>query len=209
MEELIRNIAANKVIAIVRGVQKEKMEPLFKALFDGGIRNIEITLNTEDALKSIEDMKKAFGSQMNIGAGTVLNENLAKEAINAGAQFLVSPNVDKGMISAAIEAKVLPIPGALTPTEIAQALSYGAELIKLFPSSTMGPKYIKELRGPFDKLKIIAVGGISLENAAEYIRSGAVGIGVGGQLVNKKLIEEENFRSITEYAEKLIQVSNS
>lgn len=206
MRDLIKGIEDSKVVAIVRGIDPEKMEPLFQALLDGGIKYIEITLNTKDALKSIGNMNKVFGNDMIIGAGTVLNEEMAFRAMEVGARFLVSPNVDKGMIRAAVSNNVLALPGAMTPTEIGQALSYGAEVIKLFPSSSLGPSYIKELKGPFDHLKIIAVGGISAENAKEYMKAGAIGIGIGGSLVNKKLIEEGDFKAITQYAIRLREI---
>jgi len=203
MEELIREIEKYKIIAIVRGVNFLKMEPLFEALYDGGIKHVEITLNTKDACKSIDNMNNLYGSRMVIGAGTVLNAKMAKDAINAGARFLVSPNVDEGMITTAISHNVLPIPGAMTPTEIAQAINYGASMIKLFPVSILGPKYIKELTGPFDNLKIIAVGGISIDNAKEYMEYGAVGLGIGGSLINNTIIEDGDFKAITDYAKKL------
>lgn len=206
MKGLTEQIESSKIFAIVRGIDPDKMEPLFQALLDGGVKNIEITLNTKDALKSIEKMNRIFGRDMVIGAGTVVNEEMALMAIEAGARFLVSPNVDKGMISAAISNNVLPLPGAMTPTEISQAISYGAEIIKLFPASSLGAGYIKELKGPFDNLKVIAVGGISVDNVKEYIKVGAIGVGIGGGLVNKGLIEEGNFKAITKYATRLREI---
>lgn len=203
MEKLIKEIEKSKIIAIVRGVNPQRMEPLLEALYDGGIKHVVITLNTKDALKNIEKMNKIYGSKMVIGAGTVLNAKMANDAINAGARFLLSPNVDEGMIRTALSRNVLPLPGALTPTEIGQAINYGATMIKLFPASSLGPKYIKELKGPFDKLKIIAVGGISLDNAKEYMKYGAVALGVGGSLVNNALIEAGDFKTITDYANKM------
>lgn len=203
MEKLIREIESSRIVAIIRGIAPEHMEPLFQALLDGGIRFAEITLNTKDVFKSIENMNKVFGTQMVIGAGTVLNEEMALRSIDAGARFLVSPNVDGGMIKAAIKNNILPLPGAMTPTEIVQAMNYGAEVIKLFPSSSLGPGYVKELKGPFDSLKLIAVGGISLDNIADYIKAGASGVGIGGNLVNKALIEQGQFQAIADYARKL------
>jgi 2-dehydro-3-deoxyphosphogluconate aldolase / (4S)-4-hydroxy-2-oxoglutarate aldolase len=206
MEELIKGIEEEKIIAIIRGVEENKIGYLFEALIEGGVKFAEVTLNTKGALKSIEKMNLKYGSNMTIGAGTVLDEKMAEGAIGAGAKFLVSPNVDAGMITKALSHKVLPIPGALTPTEIVQALRYGAPMVKLFPAGTFGTSYIKEVKAPLDDVKLVAVGGINLNNAAEYVKNGACAVGVGGSLIDKAAVERNDFKAISNYAKKLINL---
>lgn len=203
MQELIKRVEASKIIAIVRGIAQENMEPLFNAFLNGGIEFAEVTMNTEGALESIRRMNKLFGSRIVIGAGTVLDKEMAEKAIAAGARFLVSPNLDAEVIEVALANNVLPMPGVMTPTEIAQALRYGAPIVKLFPSSSLGASYVKELKGPFGKMKLIAVGGINKDNIKDFIRAGAVGVGIGGSLVDKNAIDQGDYAKIEEYAKLL------
>lgn len=208
MNNLVSQIEDSKIIAIVRGIEKDKMSQLFKALLEGGVKHAEITLNTENALESILKMNELYGEQMSIGAGTVLDEEMAEEAIKAGAKFLVSPNLDRKVIETAIKNDVVPLPGVMTPTEVALAVRYGAPMVKVFPSNVLGPRYIKELKGPYDSLKAIAVGGMNLQNARSFIEAGAVGIGIGGSLIDKKAIANNDFEAITSFAKELIKVVN-
>lgn len=203
MNELVRRVEDSKIIAIVRGIAQEKMGPLFNAFVNGGIEFAEVTMNTEGALESIEKMNQLFGSQIVIGAGTVLDKEMAEKAVAAGARFLVSPNLDAEVIKTALDNDVLPIPGVMTPTEIAQALKYGAPIVKLFPASSLGAGYVKELKGPFSNLKLIAVGGICKENIKDFIKSGAIGVGIGGSLVDKNAIERGDYTRIADYAKQL------
>jgi 2-dehydro-3-deoxyphosphogluconate aldolase/(4S)-4-hydroxy-2-oxoglutarate aldolase len=128
---------------------------------------------------------------------------MAEKAIAAGARFLVSPNLDAEVIKTALDNDVLPMPGVMTPTEIVQALKYGAPIVKLFPSSSLGAGYVKELKGPFSNLKLIAVGGINKDNIKDFIKAGAIGAGIGGSLVDKTAIEHEDYTKIAEYAKLL------
>lgn len=200
LQNTIKQIEHNKIVAIIRGIALEQMNDLFQALYDGGVKIAEITLNTDRALQSIELMRKQYGDRMLVGAGSVLDEAMAREAIAAGAQFLVSPNVDEGMITHALNESIVPLPGAFTPTEIVQAARYGAPLIKVFPSTSMGPQYMKDLQGPLGHIPMLAVGGVDLSNAAEYMKSGAAGIGIGSSLINKTWINDGHFEKITSYA---------
>ncbi|MDR6884678.1 bifunctional 4-hydroxy-2-oxoglutarate aldolase/2-dehydro-3-deoxy-phosphogluconate aldolase [Bacillus sp. 3255] len=197
-----------KVIAIIRGISPAQAQPLFEALAAGGIELAEVTLNTPSALPIIQMMRKQYEGRMMIGAGTVLNAKLAGEAIQAGAQFLISPNVDGGMIEQALASGVLPIPGALTPTEIVQAMNYGASVVKLFPCSSLGPSYVREVRAPLSDVNLLAVGGITKDNAADYLAAGAFSVGVGGSLVSLSEIEKGNYKAITTYAEQLMAAVN-
>lgn len=199
-KDLRKELESEKIIAILRGVNSDDLEKVFEALINGGIKFAEITLNTNGALSDISRMREIFKNRIHVGAGTVLNRNSAEDAVKAGAEFLVAPNVDKGMIECALSNNVVPIPGAMTPTEVCLALNLGAEFIKIFPISVLGAKYIKELKGPFNNAKLIAVGSLSVESAVEYLKAGASGFAIGGKLVNKKAISEGNFEYITKYA---------
>jgi 2-dehydro-3-deoxyphosphogluconate aldolase / (4S)-4-hydroxy-2-oxoglutarate aldolase len=203
MQELIRRVKQSKVIVIIRGIEPSQAGPLFEALFEGGIRFAEVTLNTPNALDIISEMRARYEGLMAVGAGTVLNATMADEAIRAGAQFLISPNVDQGMIEMGLSRGVLPLPGAMTPTEIVQAVQAGAPMVKLFPCSSLGPAYVKELRGPLGDVDMLAVGGITKDNAASYLEAGAVGVGVGGSVVSLRDIGQGNYAAITAYAKEL------
>lgn len=138
MRDILDKLKQSKVIAIIRGIEPQQAQPLFEALAAGGIELAEVALNTPNALQIIHEMRETYDGRMAVGAGTVLNANKAEEAIRAGAQFLISPNVDQGMIETALTHHVLPLPGALTPTEIVQAMNFGAPIVKLFPCSSLG-----------------------------------------------------------------------
>lgn len=207
MIEIVKELEEKKVIAIVRGVALEKIPFLCEALLEGGISNVEITLNSPNAYQGIREARAQFGKNMLIGAGTVLDEELAKYAIEAGAQFLLSPNLDKGMIDAALNAGVVPIPGVLTPTEVVQAVKWGAPLVKLFPINSIGgPRYVKDLLAPLDFVKIIAVGGVHEGNMVEYFEAGAVGVGLGSQLIDKYAISQGRYEIITEKATRTVKL---
>lgn len=200
LQQTIDQIKTHKIVAIIRGVALEQMSDLFQALYEGGIKVAEITLNTDRALQSIALMREHYGDRMLVGAGSVLDETLAREAINAGAQFLVSPNVDAGMITYALSQHIVPIPGAFTPTEIVQASRHGAPIIKVFPTTQMGPQYMKDLQGPLGHIPMLAVGGVDTSNAAAYMAAGATGIGVGGCVINKTWINAGQFDKVTSSA---------
>ncbi|BFT75977.1 bifunctional 4-hydroxy-2-oxoglutarate aldolase/2-dehydro-3-deoxy-phosphogluconate aldolase [Paenibacillus sp. P36] len=206
--EVLQQLKKSKVIAIIRGIEPSQAQPLFEALERGGITLAEVTLNTPNALQIIQMMRKKYEGRMVIGAGTVLNAAYADEAIRAGAQFLISPNVDQGMIEKALASEVLPIPGALTPTEIVQAMNFGASTVKLFPCSSLGPSYLEEIKGPLNDVNLLAVGGITKDNAAAYLDAGAFSVGVGGSLVSLSEIQRGNYKAITTYAEQLMAAVN-
>ncbi|SDO01866.1 2-dehydro-3-deoxyphosphogluconate aldolase / (4S)-4-hydroxy-2-oxoglutarate aldolase [Paenibacillus sp. yr247] len=208
MHDILHRLKQSKVVAIIRGIEPLQAQPLFEALAEGGIKLAEVTLNTPNALQIIHEMRGKYEGRMAVGAGTVLNANHADEALRAGAQFLISPNVDQGMIATALAHQVLPIPGALTPTEIVQAMNFGAPIVKLFPCSSFGPSYLKELKGPLSEVEILAVGGMTKDNAASYLEAGASSIGIGGSLVSLSEIQQGNYTSITKYAEQLMAAVN-
>ncbi len=197
------DFSRSRVIAIARGMEYEELSKLVRALTDGGIRLAEVTLNSKDALNSIAKLKERYQNEIHIGAGTVLNLQAVKDAISAGAEFIVTPNMNKQVISYCAERNILITPGAFTPTEIVEAVQSGARYVKVFPVRALGAGYIKDILAPLSDVKLIAVGGVDDMNAEQYMRAGTYGLGVGGNLC--RLPEDGDFSRITEYARKLVQ----
>ena len=172
------------LVAIVRGnFPAQKLIEIGDALLASPVLVMEITLNTTGALDGITLLRERFGDKMLVGAGTVRTAEQFKDAVAAGAQFTVSPNLDMATVEAALAADILHLPGVFTPTEAQQAYVAGCKLVKLFPSDVVGPRYLKAIRAPLDDIKFIPTGGITPENVGEYIRAGAAAVGLGGALV--------------------------
>lgn len=181
-ENITTAILAEKVVAIVRLAEENEVLPTVSALVDAGVRVLEITSNTPGYGVAIQQARKRF-PEMLIGAGTILNVDLAQEAIAHGAQFLVTPNMNVEVIATAHGAGLPVMMGAFTPTEVADGINHGADFIKLFPASLLGIPYLKSLFGPFNGTRFIAVGGINFANAEDWLRAGAVGVGMGGSIL--------------------------
>lgn len=201
---LMELLEQKKIIAILRGIPKERGKEVAEALCKGGIGFAEVTLNTEGALEIISKWRERFGDKMKIGAGTVLDVAEAKEAITAGAEYLVSPNVDEKVIEYALDQGVGVFPGAMTPTEIVKAWKAGATAVKVFPMATLGVGYLKEIRAPLDRIPLIATGGVRQDNIGEFLAAGATAVGVGGCLVNPAMIREGRYEAITQNAMDLV-----
>ncbi len=202
--DLLEVLKQHKLVAIVRGISKAHADHTAQALADGGVHLLEATMNTLGALGMISHWRERHAGRLRVGAGTVLNVAMAKEAIAAGAEFLISPNVDEAVIEYAVGQGVPIWPGAMTPTEIVRAHVAGAEAIKLFPSGPLGVSYFKDVRGPLGHVPLIAVGGIGLDNAAEFLRAGAVAVGVGSNLVDPKLIVAGRFDELAALAARYV-----
>lgn len=202
---IIDAINANKIIAIIRGIDKEHIIKTAEALLAGGIKIMEITLNRADAVESIEMLCKRYGGEMLLGAGTVLNKKQVKDVDKAGAMFIVSPNTDKEVIEETKNLNMVSIPGALTPSEIVDARKFGADFVKVFPAGSLGPNYIKAIRAPLDNIPLLAVGGIDTENMCEFLKAGAAGLGIGGNLVDKTLISSGKYDEIRKNAAKYVK----
>ncbi len=176
-------ISEGRVIAILRGIEPSRLPALVRALAGGGIRAVEVTLNSPGALASIEALSvDADDLGVVVGAGTVLDRRSAINAVSAGATFLVAPHVDPSTIGWAVDYGIPVLPGAMTPTEILVAWSAGASAIKVFPASAVGPAFVREVRGPLPDVPLVPTGGITAENAPAYIAAGAHAVGVGGWL---------------------------
>ncbi|WP_284645719.1 bifunctional 4-hydroxy-2-oxoglutarate aldolase/2-dehydro-3-deoxy-phosphogluconate aldolase [Paenibacillus silviterrae] len=203
-EQGLTLLQETKIIAIVRGVESSHIEGVAQALLEGGVKLMEVTLNTAGAEAMIGSLQTKFGDRMYIGAGTVLGVEDAKRAIAAGAGYLVTPNTDEAVIRFAAKQGLPCFPGAMTPTEVVRAWKTGATAIKIFPSASLGIGYIKELMGPLRHIPMIAVGGVTEENIADFIHLGCHGVGIGGSLVNPKEIAAGNFNSMREKAARLV-----
>ena len=179
---ILQSIMQHKIVAIIRGADPEALPSLVEALQAGGIKAVEITLNSPKAIFLINKITQEYGNSMFVGAGTVLNVRAATEAIEAGARFIISPSVDLDTIRYCKEQQIVCMPGAYTPTEIVTAFNAGADLIKIFPAPS--PEYIKDLRGPLSHIPMMPTGGVTLQNIVAYAKAGAVAFGIGSALVN-------------------------
>src|SRR5699024_4228571 len=185
-----------KIVAILRGVDPVKLPKLVEVLYESGVGAIEVTLNSPGALASIKELADAFGDRAYIGAGTVTTAEEAEAAIDAGASFIVSPIMSEAVIRATKERGCLSVPAAFTPTEVFEAVRLGADLVKLFPASAVGPDYIKALRGPFGRVPIMATGGVGLDNVADYFAAGAVSVGLGSSLTAGDAVERGDWDAV-------------
>jgi len=191
----------NPLIGILRGIERIQATSVIQAAVDGGVTCVEITMNTPGAASIINLVRAYFNNNCCIGAGTVLTVDECRDAIEAGAQYIVTPCVDKDVIGYCKSNNIPVIPGALTPTEIYTAWAAGASLIKVFPVIAMGgPDYIKELRGPFNSIPFIAVSGVSIDKVDDYFRAGVNGIGLGPRLFPPELIKEKNYKKLQDIA---------
>jgi 2-dehydro-3-deoxyphosphogluconate aldolase/(4S)-4-hydroxy-2-oxoglutarate aldolase len=197
------------VIGILRGISADFFGPLMDAAFQGGLQAIEVTSNTPGAEAIIAAQRPRVPQGKLLGMGTVCNLETAKRAVDAGAMFLVTPNTDEKVIGFAVERKIPIVAGAFTPTEVYTAWAGGADMIKVFPCTQVGPQYIRDLLGPFDDVPLVAVGGVNRDNVGSYLRSGARAVGVGTSLFGSRAIAQQrpeeielNVKSFLEYAHK-------
>ena len=197
----LEQIFDHKIVAIIRGAQPTDVLKMAEALYAGGIRLMEVTLNSPGALELIRELNVEMESRMLIGAGTVLNVEDASKAIDAGASFIISPVVDLPTIQFTKHNKIISIPGAFTATEIHYAFSNGADIIKVFPASS-NHNYIREIRGPLPHIPLMPTGGITADNIGEFVKAGAVAFGIGSALVDtKKPASVEHLKQIMETGE--------
>ena len=181
----LEKILHHQLVCILRGADTAKVMQIVQALYEGGIRLVEITMNSPNPLASIEKLSEAFGDKMLIGAGTVLNTAMAKDAIAAGAKFIISPTLNIETIQYTKAQNVLSIPGAYTPTEILTAFEVGGDIIKVFPARG-NADYLKDIHAPLPHIPLMPTGGITPENIASFKKAGAVAFGIGSSIVNMK-----------------------
>lgn len=212
--EIMDLIQQNRVIAIVRGMHPDQMAPLARALERGGIRMMEITFaqnapatfqNTVNAIRALSQSMR----DMAIGAGTVMTLEQLHMAADAGARYIVLPDVNPAVIAETKRLGLTSLPGAMSPTEIVTAWNAGADAVKVFPIGDLGVGYLKAIRAPLSHIPMIAVGGVSERNCADFLRAGAIGVGVGGQLVNREWIDAGEFYKIASLAGKIAQAAQN
>lgn len=209
-EQTIKAVEKEKIIVIVRGVEREKLIPLAEAMYQGGIRLLEITysangkVSDEDTTENIRLLARRFQGRMYIGAGTVLTEKQVELTAQAGGKFIISPDTCPLVIEKTRDLRLVSIPGALTPSEMQIAHKSGADFIKIFPITSLGASYVKAVKAPLSHLKMLAVGGIDESNIAEYLQVGINGFGLGSNIIDKKKIAENDWQGITELAKKYV-----
>ena len=200
----IQQILAKKIVAVVRLDDYTRGVDVAQALAAGGVTVLEFTLTGHGALEAISATRRALGDAVCVGVGTVLRPQDAKAAIEAGAQFVVTPALRRQVIAICVKRQTLVLCGGLTPTELLEAYEAGAELVKVFPAQLGGPRFIQDVLAPMPFLKLVPTGGVSPENARDYLAAGAVAVGIGGNLVSNKLVAEEAFEQITATAQACI-----
>jgi 2-dehydro-3-deoxyphosphogluconate aldolase / (4S)-4-hydroxy-2-oxoglutarate aldolase len=208
LNEVLGEIHKQKIVAIIRGDSTDLIESTVESLYQGGIRLVEITMNTQGALNGIERIKQAF-PEMLVGAGTVLDSETARSAIVAGASYILTPTLKASTIEVGNRYNVPVIPGVLTPTEALTAYEAGAKMVKIFPIRSLGPKYISDLHGPLPHLDMMAVGGISLDNASSFIKAGSCALGIGSSLVDNTLVQQGDFTEIEKRARRFVETLNT
>lgn len=184
------------ILGILRGIDVESVEPLVEASVLAGLKTIEITMNTRGAATLIEKAVALAGKRLMIGAGTVLSVKSLEIAVDAGAEFIVTPVLVEDVMKHCVKNKIPVFPGALTPQEIYNAWNAGATMVKVFPSGSFGPKYLKEIKGPFNDIELLACGGVTPENIREYFSSGASAIAFGENVFRKEWLADKDFKSI-------------
>jgi len=202
--DILKRLIEGKVVAVVRLDNGDQLIKVAQALKAGGISAIEFTVPTPNSLEMIKQAATYFGDEVIIGAGTVLDPETARAAILAGAQFIVTPALKLATIELCHRYGKPIIPGALTPTEILSAWEAGADMVKVFPADSMGPEYIKAVLAPLPQVRLAPTGGVSADNAADYLKAGATALGVGGKLVDKAAVARGDWEAITAEAERLM-----
>ena len=210
MTDVIKN---ERLIVIVRGVQKDQLIPLAESMYAGGVRLLELTysangaVSDEDTAARIGMLCTHFGDRMHIGAGTVLTERQVELTHNAGGKFIISPDSNPDVIKKTKALGMISMPGALTPTEAQAAHRAGADFVKLFPVSDLGPSYVKAVRAPLSHISFLAVGGVDLDNMKDYLAAGVCGFGIGSNIIDKKMLAEEDWEGITELARRYVSAA--
>ena len=212
MNDLPSLIKEEKLIVIVRGVEKDKLIPLAEAMAAGGIRLLEITYDATGRVSDAETAERIrmlvshFGDRLAVGAGTVLTEEQVALTAAAGGRFIISPDTCEAVIRKTKELGLLSMPGALTPSEITSAHRAGADFVKLFPITSLGTAYVKAVRAPLSHIPLLAVGGVDETNMADYLKAGVAGFGVGSNIIDKAALAAGDYAKITALAERYVRV---
>ena len=203
-ESITADLERSGVVAVIRMKDADKVQAVVDAIAEGGVRAIEVTMTVPNAIALIAALAPRMPKGITFGAGTVLDADTAAKVIDAGAQFIVSPVFRRSLITACHERGVPVTPGCFTPTEILDAWDAGADIVKVFPATALGPGYIKDVRAPLPHVKLMPTGGVTVENAGEWIKAGAVAVGVGSALLDTKAIEAGDYAALRARAERIV-----
>lgn len=193
----LETMSETGVVGIIRTSSPDELVNVARALKEGGVVAVEVTMTTPGALQAISEIARQIGNEVIIGAGTVLDPETARAAFLVGAEFIVCPVLLPEVIAMCHRYDKVVLPGAFTPTEIFQAWEAGADAVKVFPATALGPQFFRDIRGPLPQIKLTPTGGVSLENTGEFIKAGAAFVGVGGNLVDRKAIAERHWDALT------------
>ena len=205
-EKHLQRVLDCGIVAVVRHSDPGPLVEVVKALADGGVTVAEVTLTVPNALDVIRAAKQQLGDRILLGAGTVLDPETARAAFLAGAEFLVSPSLNLDVIKMCRRYDKLIMPGAFTPTEVVTAWEAGADIVKIFPAEVVGPAFFRAMRGPLPQIKLMPTGGVDLTTASEFLKAGAVCLGVGSQMVDPKLVAARDFAKITALAKQYVEI---
>ena len=203
-ETTVRTIQALGVVAVIRMKDAGKLRAVIDAIAEGGVRAIEVTMSVPGAVGLIAQLAPVLPSSILFGAGTVTDAATARAVIDAGAQYIVSPVFRREVIDVCHERGIAVAPGCFTPTEILDAHEYGADIVKVFPATALGPSYIKDVRAPLPQVRLMPTGGVTLDNAGDWIRAGAIAVGVGSALLDTRAIEEGRLEVLTDNARRIV-----
>ena len=204
-EEVLKKIVESGVVAVIRIKETRRLQKVIEAVRKGGVKAIEITMTVPNAVEIIRAMAVSKPDDIVLGAGTVTDVETAKAVIDAGAQFIVGPVLNLEIIKLCREHGIACMPGCYTPTEIFTAWQAGADVVKVFPATSLGPRYLKDIAGPFPQIKMMPTGGVSVDNVGEWITAGAIAAGIGSDLLDKKAIDEERYDVLTERAARMTE----
>jgi 2-dehydro-3-deoxyphosphogluconate aldolase/(4S)-4-hydroxy-2-oxoglutarate aldolase len=204
-QQIVKKILDNKIVAVIRMEDANKLLNVVDAIYKGGVDIIEITMTVPGAINLIEKTAEKFGESVLIGVGSVLKKETAQDAINAGAKFVVSPIFKEEIIDLVHKNNLPAFPGCFTPTEIYKAYERGAEIIKVFPADILGMQFIKAVKAPIPEINLMPTGGVTLSNIKDWIQAGACAVGIGTALLDKTAIKENNYQLLTENAKKALE----
>jgi 2-dehydro-3-deoxyphosphogluconate aldolase / (4S)-4-hydroxy-2-oxoglutarate aldolase len=203
--ESLQRVLDSGIVAILRAPSSDQLTNVARALLEGGVDVIEVTFTVPNALAILAAVKKELGSRVLLGAGTVLDPETARAALLAGAEFIVAPAVNLDVIRLCKRYDKPVMPGAFTPTEILAAWEHGADIVKVFPSDSVGPGYIKALKGPFPQIRLMPTGGVNLQTLPDFIKAGACAVGVGGSLVEQQAVRDGKMDRLRDLAAQYVQ----
>src|SRR5437899_6834881 len=205
-ESQLQHVLDCGIVAVVRSPDSQQLVEVARALADGGVSVVEITMSVPNALEVLRQVRQALGDRVLLGAGTVLDTETARAVLLAGAEYVVAPTLNLDVIRLCQRYDKLVIPGAFSPTEVLTAWEAGADIVKVFPADVVGPAYFNALRGPLPQIRLMPTGGVDLNTAAAFLKAGACCLGVGGPLVEPKTVAERNFARIRELARQYVAI---